>query len=168
MGPGVAVSQCTVPERTLIQAPLPRPTPPIIANPCHVLCGPPCPPHPIPPKNTARHSAVHLRPVEEEADHEDSGPLQPAHVGGGGGKRHQHGGDAQRVGNHDLREGRGGLTSLCGLRCGGQLGSVGWRNTSACCKGIASYVRRLAQAAYRVLSFALPVRMHHVLTRSCT
>lgn len=49
---------------------------------------------------------LYLGAVQEEADHEDGGPLQPAHGGGHRRKGHEHGRDAQGVGNDDLLVGK--------------------------------------------------------------
>ena len=49
---------------------------------------------------------THLRPVDEEADHEDVGPLEPGQAGGGGLSKGQRAGE--QAGNQAGRVGRKG------------------------------------------------------------
>ena len=57
------------------------------------------------PAHTPQSNPTHLGPVQEEANHEDRGPLHPAEAGGGGCKGHEAGRNAQRVGNDHLGAG---------------------------------------------------------------
>lgn len=47
----------------------------------------------------------HLWTVQEEAYHENGGPLQPGHAARGHGDHRQHGCDADAVDEHDLQRG---------------------------------------------------------------
>ena len=69
----------------------------------------------------------HLRPVDEEADHEDVGPLQPGQRRGGGLERKQRQHDADRVRHDHLKCEHGCVISVEG----GRKGGVAWNASSA-------------------------------------